>query len=166
LGNISRKDIPTPLFTKHHQSHAASAFFPSPFNKAAVLCLDGVGEWATSSVWLCSNICPSSDLNFIIHLNGSNPFINCRGFCRELFIIRDIFRQGCWFKFFQQVEFNDADYWRGLQKAGPYEALPLIEKLISGEPILDIEILEDLRRRFSETQILQALDHSVPDDVI
>ncbi|MFT5770102.1 MAG: carbamoyltransferase, partial [Lysobacterales bacterium] len=35
-----------------HQSHAASAFFPSPFEKAAVLCLDGVGEWATSSVWL------------------------------------------------------------------------------------------------------------------
>ena len=32
------------LFTQHHQSHAASAFFPSPFKEAAVLCLDGVGE--------------------------------------------------------------------------------------------------------------------------
>ena len=52
LENISRKTIAAPLFTKHHQSHAASAFFPSPFNRAAVICLDGVGEWATSSVWL------------------------------------------------------------------------------------------------------------------
>jgi len=43
---------PSLLFTEHHQSHAASAFFPSPFHKAAVLCLDGVGEWATTSVWL------------------------------------------------------------------------------------------------------------------
>lgn len=37
------------LFTEHHESHAASAFFPSPFQKAAVLTLDGVGEWATTS---------------------------------------------------------------------------------------------------------------------
>ena len=37
------------LFTEHHQSHAASAFFPSPFSEAAVLTLDGVGEWATTS---------------------------------------------------------------------------------------------------------------------
>jgi carbamoyltransferase len=43
---------PSLLFTEHHQSHAASAFFPSPFQKAAVLCLDGVGEWATTSIWL------------------------------------------------------------------------------------------------------------------
>ncbi len=42
---------PTLLFTEHHQAHAASAFFPSPFASAAVLCLDGVGEWATTSVW-------------------------------------------------------------------------------------------------------------------
>ena len=47
-------DLPLPkiLFTAHHQAHAASAFFPSPFKKAAVMCLDGVGEWASSSVWL------------------------------------------------------------------------------------------------------------------
>jgi carbamoyltransferase len=37
------------LFTEHHESHAASAFFPSPFERAAVLTMDGVGEWATSS---------------------------------------------------------------------------------------------------------------------
>lgn len=38
------------LFSEHHLSHAASAFFPSPFEKAVVLTLDGVGEWATTSV--------------------------------------------------------------------------------------------------------------------
>jgi carbamoyltransferase len=36
---------------KHHQSHAASAFFPSPFDRAAVLCIDGVGEWETTTIW-------------------------------------------------------------------------------------------------------------------
>jgi carbamoyltransferase len=38
------------LFTEHHESHAASAFFPSPFAKAAILTIDGVGEWATASL--------------------------------------------------------------------------------------------------------------------
>ena len=38
------------LFAEHHQSHAASAFFPSPFDDAVVLTMDGVGEWATTSV--------------------------------------------------------------------------------------------------------------------
>ena len=42
------------LFTEHHQSHAASAFYPSPFRDAAVLTMDGVGEWATTSVGLGS----------------------------------------------------------------------------------------------------------------
>ena len=37
------------IFTEHHESHAASAFFPSPFDEAAILTLDGVGEWATTS---------------------------------------------------------------------------------------------------------------------
>lgn len=41
-------DVPL-LFAEHHESHAASAFFPSPFESAAVLTLDGVGEWATAS---------------------------------------------------------------------------------------------------------------------
>ena len=38
------------LFAEHHESHAASAFFPSPFEESAVLTIDGVGEWATASV--------------------------------------------------------------------------------------------------------------------
>jgi carbamoyltransferase len=37
------------IFSEHHESHAASAFYPSPFDEAAILTLDGVGEWATTS---------------------------------------------------------------------------------------------------------------------
>ncbi|MBT0586459.1 carbamoyltransferase family protein [Alteromonas oceanisediminis] len=51
LPEKSASQIPPLLFTEHHQSHAASAFYPSPFEEAAVVCMDGVGEWATSSLW-------------------------------------------------------------------------------------------------------------------
>ncbi len=44
--------IPEFLFSEHHQSHAAAAFYPSPFEDAVVLCMDGVGEWATTSAWI------------------------------------------------------------------------------------------------------------------
>ena len=44
-----RNDCPV-LFSEHHQAHAASAFFPSPFDEAALLTVDGVGEWATTSI--------------------------------------------------------------------------------------------------------------------
>ena len=40
------------VFPEHHESHAASAFFPSPFQEAAFNTLDGVGEWSTSSFWI------------------------------------------------------------------------------------------------------------------
>lgn len=45
-------DFPLPplLFTEHHLSHAASAFYPSPFKEAAILTVDGVGEWATTTI--------------------------------------------------------------------------------------------------------------------
>jgi carbamoyltransferase len=52
LGECRTTMLPPVRFTQHHQAHAASAFFPSPFGRAGVLCLDGVGEWATTSVWL------------------------------------------------------------------------------------------------------------------
>ncbi len=55
LGNHSSDELPPLLFAEHHQSHAASAFYFSPFERAAVLCLDGVGEWATTSAWLGKN---------------------------------------------------------------------------------------------------------------
>jgi carbamoyltransferase len=51
IGTASADALPPLLFAEHHLSHAASAFFPSPFRRAAVMCLDGVGEWATTSVW-------------------------------------------------------------------------------------------------------------------
>jgi carbamoyltransferase len=45
-------DLTPPIeICEHHRSHAASAFFPSPYNEAAILCIDGVGEWATTSAW-------------------------------------------------------------------------------------------------------------------
>ncbi len=43
------------LFTEHHESHAASAFFPSPFKEAAILTADGVGEWATTTIGVGEN---------------------------------------------------------------------------------------------------------------
>jgi len=52
LSGLEKEELPRLMFTEHHQSHAASAFFPSPYKKAAVLCVDGVGEWATTSIWL------------------------------------------------------------------------------------------------------------------
>ncbi len=43
--------LPPIYFSEHHLSHAASAFYASPYNDAAILCIDGVGEWATTSGW-------------------------------------------------------------------------------------------------------------------
>ena len=51
LGKDSSK-IPNLLFSEHHLSHAAAAFYPSPFKESVVLCMDGVGEWATTSAWI------------------------------------------------------------------------------------------------------------------
>ena len=52
LDGIAKTEPPRILFGEHHESHAASAFYPSPFRSAAVLCMDGVGEWATTSARL------------------------------------------------------------------------------------------------------------------
>jgi len=51
-GGVEKTSLPRILFTEHHESHAASAFYPSPFDRAAILCMDGVGEWATTSAWI------------------------------------------------------------------------------------------------------------------
>ncbi len=66
VGDCAIKELPPLLFTEHHQSHAASAFFPSPFEKAAVLCMDGVGEWATTSVWTgeANSLNPEWEIDF------------------------------------------------------------------------------------------------------
>lgn len=51
---LNKKDLknvyPKILFAEHHQSHAASAFYPSPFEEAAIVTIDGVGEWTTTSI--------------------------------------------------------------------------------------------------------------------
>ncbi len=49
VGSYSKKEVKL-LFPEHHLSHAASAFFPSPFKEAAILTVDGVGEWSTASI--------------------------------------------------------------------------------------------------------------------
>lgn len=52
LQRDSGGECPPILFPEHHESHASSAFYPSPFDEANVLCMDGVGEWATTSAWV------------------------------------------------------------------------------------------------------------------
>ena len=66
IGGCKTKQLPPLLFTEHHQAHAAAAFFPSPFERAAVLCLDAVGEWVTTSAWLGAGnqLTPQWELNF------------------------------------------------------------------------------------------------------
>ena len=53
------------LFNEHHMSHAASAFYPSPFERAAVITLDGVGEWATSTI----SVGRANKINILKQLN-------------------------------------------------------------------------------------------------
>ncbi|AFY70416.1 Carbamoyltransferase [Thalassoporum mexicanum PCC 7367] len=66
IGDCKNSELPQLLFTEHHQAHAAAAFFPSPFENAAILCLDAVGEWATTSVWhgKGNQLTPQWQLNF------------------------------------------------------------------------------------------------------
>ena len=66
ITDCKTSELPKLMFAEHHQSHAASAFYPSPFERAAVICMDGVGEWATTSVWLGdgNKLEPKWEINF------------------------------------------------------------------------------------------------------
>ncbi len=66
LDGVQKSNLPPILFGEHHESHAASAFYPSPFKSAVVLCMDGVGEWATTSAWLGNDnsLTPLWEINF------------------------------------------------------------------------------------------------------
>jgi len=66
LSEQGEQQLPPLLFGEHHESHAASAFYPAPFERAAILCMDGVGEWATTSVWLGekSQLTPQWQIDF------------------------------------------------------------------------------------------------------
>ena len=66
LKAIEAVDFPAISWSEHHLSHAAGAFYPSPFSDAAILCVDGVGEWATTSAWTGSgkDILPLWEIHF------------------------------------------------------------------------------------------------------
>ena len=66
LAHCKPSVLPRLLFTEHHQAHAASAYYFSPFDEAAVLCLDGVGEWATTSTWIgrANTLTPLWEIDF------------------------------------------------------------------------------------------------------
>ena len=49
--SISYGDLPPSQYTRHHHSHAAGGYFTSPFDDAAILCIDSIGEWETISIW-------------------------------------------------------------------------------------------------------------------
>ena len=71
------------LFSEHHLSHAASAYYPSPFDRAAVLTLDGVGEWTTTSL----AVGKGSDLRVLRRSFSPSP-LDC--FTLPLLITRDL----------------------------------------------------------------------------
>lgn len=66
VGDYDKKKVRF-LFPEHHLSHAASAFYPSPFENSAILTIDGVGEWATAS------ICEGNDTEITIHRELTFP---------------------------------------------------------------------------------------------
>lgn len=59
------------LYAEHHESHAASAFFPSPFEEAAIVTMDGVGEWATASL----GVGRGNDLELLRELHWPAPSV-------------------------------------------------------------------------------------------
>jgi carbamoyltransferase len=84
LLSVDKGQVPKIIALQHHRSHAASAFFPSPFESAAILCIDGVGEWHTTSIW---------------HGNrNSLEFINSISYPHSLGLLYSSFTYYCGFK--------------------------------------------------------------------
>jgi carbamoyltransferase len=84
LLSIGRGQVPKIIASQHHRSHAASAFFPSPFESAAILCIDGVGEWHTTSIW---------------HGRGNSlEFVNSVSYPHSLGLLYSAFTYYCGFK--------------------------------------------------------------------
>jgi carbamoyltransferase len=106
-GNLSRR--PPLNFPEHHLSHAASAFYPSPFEKAAILTIDGVGEWATTTI----GIGEGSDITILKEL----PFPHSLG------LLYSAFTYYCGFKV------NSGEYkLMGLAPYGGYGSGRRVEK--------------------------------------
>ncbi len=99
--------LPQLFFCEHHQSHAAAAYYPSPFTDATVVCLDGVGEWATSSIWKG-------------HSGSLEPLLEIQ-FPHSLGLLYSAFTQYCGFKV------NSGEY--KLMGLAPY-GKPVYEALI------------------------------------
>jgi Predicted carbamoyl transferase, NodU family len=75
LKNIEKKfDKNKLLFSEHHFSHAASAFYPSPFERACILTLDGVGEWATTTIAIGNKITSKLLRKFIFPFHRTTLF--------------------------------------------------------------------------------------------
>lgn len=102
-------------FTSHHRSHAASAFYASPFEEAAVLVVDGVGEWSTTSIWLGDE-------------NGLHAVSEIR-FPHSLGLFYSAFTQYCGFKV------NSGEY--KLMGLAPYGS-PIYQKKIYDE-LIDVK---------------------------
>ena len=72
----------------------------------------------------------------------------------------------CMFRFFQQVDFTENEFWSNMRNQVSPHVIPWIEKLLESEPIRDTGIWGHPRRRFTRTQILQAIDNEyMPPDV-
>lgn len=84
LIGLGRGTPPRPRNSQHHRSHAASAYFPSPFENAAVLAIDGVGEWQTTTIW---------------HGRGTDlTFVNSVSYPHSLGLLYSAFTYYCGFK--------------------------------------------------------------------
>ena len=109
------------LFSEHHLSHAASAFYPSPFNEAAILTLDGVGEWATSTIGI-------GDKNNKILIEKEIHFPHSLGLLYSAFT---------YYTGFQKV--NSGEY--KLMGLAPYGSPRFIDKIFDN--LLDIRVTVD-----------------------
>ncbi|HEX6074345.1 MAG TPA: carbamoyltransferase [Micromonosporaceae bacterium] len=133
LAALDMGPVPEVICRRHHESHAASAFLPSPYPSAAVLCIDGVGEWATTTLWHGRD-------------NTVEPLAELR-FPHSLGLLYSAFTYFCGFK----VDSGEYKV-MGLAPYGQPRYAPLIrEKLIDVKPDgsfrLDLRYFEFLRGR-------------------
>jgi carbamoyltransferase len=126
------------VFTDHHESHAASAFFPSPYEEAAILTLDGVGEWSTT----CSGVGRGNK----IHLDQEVRFPHSLGLLYSAFTYYTGFRV------------NSGEY--KLMGLAPY-GRPLYEKLIR-EHLIDLKEDGSFRMDMSYFNYCQGLTMTSP----
>ncbi|MCQ9200650.1 MAG: carbamoyltransferase [Prochlorococcus marinus CUG1437] len=103
------------LFSEHHLSHASSAFYPSPFDEAIILCMDGVGEWATTSTWIGKG-------------NSIKPLYQI-SFPHSLGLLYSAFTYYCGFKV------NSGEY--KLMGLAPYGEPRFVEKIVNN--LIDIK---------------------------